>query len=242
MKDLFGKLVGQVVYEKGQFHLPAGSGQDNVCRSLVRGHIQASLFICHLAKVLRRRSQFSEAKVKDSEVVFHAVIDFIAHTVDYSFVVGEQPGSGHLALPELYRNGSSRPRRIGKTFKLSVSEAAHELPSLRNAQQLLAARRVFLHTVANPKKKQQLSRRGVAPGAGRTFCQDNMMAYIAGCQLELNDCPHGYVSMDATRVSSKDLMFYVFEGLPAMKSCWLVPKAPLRGKGNMALLGPAEDR
>lgn len=56
------------------------------------------------------------------------------------------------------------------------------------------------------------------------------MRYAVATQLELRNCRHGYIGMDATRVSTKDITFYVFEGLPARRSCWLVPKAPCHPK------------
>lgn len=203
---------GNIILQRGEFSVPAGGGS-NMCKAFVRGSIKSVELLVHLVRVLRRRSQHSQSKVQ--------VAVASSHTVDYGFMRGKYGEEAHVLMPELYRDGSSRPRHVSKTFKLSISEVAYDQPSLRNAQQLLAARRVFLN---GSSKADEKSQRGVKPGAGRTFCQDNMLCYIASTQLELKDCPHGYVGMDGTRVSSKDIIFYVFEGLPAKRSCWLVPK------------------
>ena len=46
----------------------------------------------------------------------------------------------------------------------------------------------------------------------------------ATCQSALRGDKHGYVGMDGTTVSNKDLVFYVFEGRPSRRSCWMAPK------------------
>ena len=94
---------------------------------------------------------------------------------------------------------------------------------------MLAARGVFLYgkrgsDKEKKKKKSASEARGLGAASGRTFCQDNMLAYMASCQTALRGDKHGYVGMDGTAVSNKDLVFYVFEGWPSRRSCWMVPK------------------
>lgn len=230
---------GNIILQRGEFSVPAGGGS-NICKAFVRGSIKSVELLVHLVRVLRRRSQHSRSKVQVAEFILSAVVVTISHTVDYGFMRGKHGEEAHVLMPELYRDGSSRPRHVSKTFKLSISEVAYDQPSLRNAQQLLAARRVFLK---GSSKADEKSQRGVKLGAGRTFCQDNMLCYIASTQLELKDCPHGYVGMEGTRVSSKDIIFYVFEGLPAKRTCWLVPKVlPVAPEPTLGCFGRFQNR
>ena len=100
----------------------------------------------------------------------------------------------HIDLPLLYRTGSARPRSVPVMFKLNVSSEVQAQPSLRNAQQILAAKSILEggtrkrhdHVKTRVKKLVQ------APKAktGKTFCQSNMLQYVAHTNHKLGKKRH----------------------------------------------------
>lgn len=170
-------------------------------------------------------------------MLLHNFVDYIAATTDLKRNEGTFDRHDHLSMPDLFRAGSSRPRRVPKTMKQTVSREVLAQPSLRNAQQLLAARRILFGGVRKRKQTQAKSP-ALHPASGRTFCEDNMKSYMQAVKQQLGRCRHGYVGMDGATVSNKAMVFYVFGALGARNACWLVPKAiPSCGGAYLACAG-----
>ena len=232
-------LLGFVVMRNGGVSLPK-TGDWEVSKKLgmvLKGCIGFSEAIVSCASIIRRASQHKPEKVQAAVLVLHCLTDFLAATVEEQRLGSKFLSVDHLDAGDIYRTGSNRPRRVSKTFKWQVSKQVAGQPSLRNAQQFLSARRMLLGGLrkGSSQKKAVLPVQGLRAATGRQFCQENMLAYISSCRRTLGQCKHGYIGMDATRVSGKDLMYYVFEAVEARKACWLVPKAPCPMK---ALLPP----
>ena len=115
-------------------------------------------------------------------------------------------------MPEIYKLGCSKPRRIMATFKLTASKAVSSHPSLRHTQQLLAARRIVMHgareqQVQTVGKGRHKSGQGEGTGFARDFCQSSMLAYMATAKKLLGNIWHHYIGLDGTRVPTKYLDF-----------------------------------
>lgn len=229
LTDEADQVIGTLALEGGQVCLPPGAPLPLApLASLLRKRQPLVDLLVDLASTIRRPSQCSQARCSMSVVLLHNLVDYIAGTVDSKRKLDLFHQFDHLSMPELYRCGSARPRRISNTMKQIVSREVLSQPSLRNAQQLLAARRILFGGVRKKKLvKGKAKVVGVHPGTGRTFCEVNMRAYMQSAKDQLGRCKHGYVGMDGTRVSAKDLVFYVFEAVGAKKACWLVPKVGL---------------
>lgn len=83
------EVVGHLVIQSGAVSLPLAGDPSNLCATLVRGHMCLSDFLGHLVRILRRKSQHSKARVQLASSTLHAVVDLIAHTVTYKFIVGK---------------------------------------------------------------------------------------------------------------------------------------------------------
>ena len=183
------------------------------------------------AQMQRQPSRHSSKRVACGLLLLHNIIGYISTCVEMQRrdmkIVGKKD---HIDMPEIYRAGSNKPRRIVATFKLTASKAVSGQPSLRNAQQLLAARRIAMYGAREeqvPKncKGRIKSQQGVGTGFAREFCQSNMLAYMATAKKVLGASWHHYIGLDGTTVSSKCMEYYILEHVPSGRSAWLPPKA-----------------
>ena len=178
-------------------------------------------YLMELARILRRPSQNSVPLVLLCGHCIRVIVEWIGATVDSNRGGVTFSERDHIDLPELYKKGSSRPRRISKSFKLQVSKECYQAPALRNAQQFLSARRMINGRVRGKGKQKA---KGLQSKAGKNFCVDNMTAYMSSSRCDLHKAKHGYVGLDGTSVSGKDCEFYVFEAPELKLACWLPPK------------------
>jgi len=225
------EVKGTIVCEAGFAARAEANARRPGWASLLRFRRSLPDLLLECVRIKRRPSQHPASKVDAVILLLHNIVDFVGSTVEEKHHSGadvfKASGADHLMMPELYRTGSARPRRVSHTFKLAVSREVLGQPSLRNAQQLLAARKIFIFgsrrkaAAVKAKKKGK----GLTPSSGRSFCQANMLRYMKTAERQLGAIKHGYLGCDGTRVSTKDMEFYVFEALGS-RACWLVPKVP----------------
>lgn len=207
-----------------------GNGESDagiwVNKFLSRSGERVAACLTRLATIVRRPSQFRCSVF--ASMLLHSILKFLHNSCetrrDDDALWKEDD---HLSLKELYREGSNRPRKVSKEFKRIVSEQVAAVPSLRNAQQLLAGRLLLLKGQRTSKFKTKgvgKKCKGLQSACGRTFCQDNMLGYRATCAMQLGQWRIGHVGYDGTRVGKRELNFYMFEDILKKKSCWLTPK------------------
>ena len=187
-----------------------------------------------LSLVIRQPSRHGKSRPSAAMALLHNLVDFLSASAEFQrsdkkiFETHD-----HISMPEIYREGSRWPRRISATMKLTTSKAVMLQPSLRNAQQLLAARRLCLYDIRDDERhlqgsapgKKKKEQKGVTAAYGREFCQANMLSYMATAKALLGKHNHSYIGLDGTQVTSKNLDFYLFENLPKGRSAWMIPKA-----------------
>ena len=109
--------------------------------------------LTRLATIVRRPSQFRCSVF--ASMLLHSILKFLHNSCgtrrDDDTLWKEDD---HLSLKELYRESSNRPRKVSKEFKRIVSEQVVAVPSLRNAQQLLAGRLLLLKGQRTSKFKR----------------------------------------------------------------------------------------
>lgn len=124
----------------------------------------------------------------------------------------------HLDLEIVFREASSRPRRVPKEYNMLVNSEVARQPSLRNPQQFLAAS--AMHRGERSKKRgapsSPKSRRGLRPAAGRLFCKSNMKQDLATVARDLGETRRGnlVVSPSPMGSSSHSLAFGVYSLWP----------------------------
>lgn len=132
-----------------------------------------------------------------------------------------------LSLPLLYKKGSQRPRRVCLQYKTAVCGAIAPEESLRSPSQYLAVQRIMA-------KSGLLTSDGgcklatLRPKAGRTFCRDNMYAYLMSARKAFDQEIGGCLCVDATRVSCLEMLFVAFWSPGLQKAVWGPPQARSR--------------
>lgn len=224
LTDEHDDCIGRVVFDQWQVSVAPGARMGASLAAILKHKQPLVDVLVELSQTIRRPSQSSEARVRYSVLLLHNFVDYIAATTDLKRNEGTFDRHDHLSMPDLFGAGSSRPRRVPNTMKQTVSREVLAQPSLRNAGQFLAARRILFGGVRKRKQTQAKSPL-VHPASGRAFCEDNIKSYMQAAKQQVGRCRHGYVGMDGTTVSNKAMVFYVFEALGVRKACWLVPKA-----------------
>lgn len=130
-----------------------------------------------------------------------------------------------LSMPLLYKMGSSKPRRIALRYKVAISDAVAGEQTLRSPSQFLAVQKIMIN------KGLALSRGGsrthaLRPKAGRTFSRDAMVAYMMSGRRIMQKFTGGSLCVDATRVSSLELLFVAFWNSNRKRALWTPPQVP----------------
>ena len=126
--------------------------------------------LLRLSYIIRQPSRHPAYRLPIAVALLHNLIDYLAASAELGWGDNSEvfESSDHIQMPEIYREGSKWPRRMTRTLPLRISQAVAAQPSLRNAQQLLAARQVCMHGARQEgtHRGKGLQKRGVKKAEG----------------------------------------------------------------------------
>ena len=151
-------------------------------RALGKEDLSLGHMILYIASISRQPFRFRSAA--PARAVLVALVSNIAALVEYQRFSSKFYEVDHIDVPLLRRTGSRWPRQISPAFKLLASQESAKQPSLRNAQQFIAA--MSIRTGQRLSKGRHLEKEGarapiLLPKAGRNFGQTGMLLYNAAC-------------------------------------------------------------
>ena len=120
----------------------------------------------------------------------------------------------HLMLPIL-RGTGKRPKRVSSSFKSMVIQATCADKSLRKPAQLLAGGNIMSKGAAGHQ---------LQPSAALKFMHEYMMKYWLASRELGAQSTHLHITMDATRVASRDVMSLCCWSNEHQKAFWLPPQ------------------
>ena len=138
------------------------------------------------------------------------------------------------SVPALFRDGSTKARRLSLGYVLDVADVVSNSPELRTSSQYLASQAAQACSPAARGKTNSLKTHGktkaLAPKTGRSFCSRKLLAYRAGPRASFRGSRYLSVALDGTRVGGAEWCQYACTDPATGKSAWLPPQASVGTK------------
>lgn len=124
VRDEASQVVGHLSMHNGVITSPPGASGSNMCSTFVRGRVKVADLLGFVTKVIRRKSRHGQVRVRLALQTLHSTTAIIANSVAHHFASGRYAAEQAIHVPELFREGSNRPRRLNGSFKVAVSQAS----------------------------------------------------------------------------------------------------------------------
>ena len=174
--------VARLCVQNGKVRLLPTSPPSPLARPLGNEEMCVGHMVLYLASISRQPFRFRSASPARAALV--ALVSHIASLVEYQRFSDKFHEVDHIDVPLLRRAGSRRPRQLSNAFKLQASQESAKQPSLRNAQQFIAAMNIRAgQRLSKGRRSTTAGARApiLLPKAGRNFGQTGMLLYNAAC-------------------------------------------------------------
>lgn len=156
----------------------------------------------------------------------------VAHSVEASRGEPFWDETRPSQVPALFKDGSSKARRVGIGYVLDVVDAVNASPELRNPGQLLAAQAAGSSKAVRgrcAKVKFMGNKRRLMPKTAQKFVPKKMTAYRVASVKRFKKSKYISVALDALRAGGAEWCQYACTDPDLGVSCWWPPQACLGG-------------
>ena len=196
-----------------------------LCGGSISAPVGQVMLKCHMAMRQKGRNPTRYAM---AEVIFSSLLELVASTVEASRGEAFWTTTNSLQLPPLYRDGSTKARRVSIRFKLEVCSAVATNPSLQTPAQFLAAAQAKAapqHMKREKTKRKWITKHQLRAGSASAFSKTEMSQYLVTGRLAMRSLANCSIILDATRAGGKDWMLVGAYSHESRQAMWLPPQA-----------------